>query len=118
MNIFRNLPIKYKIIVMILLVTVLTLVMGFSLVVLRDIKTFRQNPLDSTLLNAKLTGSNCIPPLVFQDQSGAEEVLSTLQSLNNLLYAGVWDATGKQFASFSRFKPGYHPIRAEKFTLL
>jgi len=109
MNYFRNLSIKYKIILIILFVTVLTLVMGFSLVVLRDIKTFRQNLLDSTLLNAKLTGANCIPPLVFQDQSGAEEVLSTLQSLDNLLYAGVWDATGKQFASFSRFTPDAIP---------
>ncbi|HCL00742.1 MAG TPA: hypothetical protein DHW42_11640 [Candidatus Marinimicrobia bacterium] len=109
MKLFRNLSIKYKIIVIILFVTVLILVMGFSFDILRNIKTLKQNLLDSTFLNAKLTGANCIPPLVFQDQTGAEEVLSTLQSLDNLLYAGVWDATGKQFASFSRFTPDAIP---------
>jgi signal transduction histidine kinase/CheY-like chemotaxis protein len=102
MNIFKNLSIKNKIISIILFVSTLTLVIGFTIVGIRDVKRLKQEMLLNNLMNTKLIGEYTIAPLTFGDNVGAENILSKLSTIPEIVSGALYDHNGVLFASYKR----------------
>ena len=68
MSIFYNLSIRNKLIGIILFVTILTLGIAFTLVIVSNIKTFKEDMKNNTIVTAQVIGEYCISPLVFKDK--------------------------------------------------
>ncbi len=100
MNVFKNLSIKAKLVVIILVVTTTVLSLGFTYIFIYDVKSLKNNLVNLSIMNARLVGGHCVTPLIFGDQYGAREVLSTIQNFPQLLYACVYDTNGNIFAEF------------------
>lgn len=102
MNIFRNLSIKHKIISIILFVSTLTIVIGFIIVGIRDVKRLKQEMLLNNLMNTKLIGEYTIAPLTFGDNAGAENILSKLSTIPEIVSGALYDHNGVLFASYKK----------------
>ncbi|NOQ25289.1 MAG: response regulator [Bacteroidales bacterium] len=102
MNIFQNLSIKNKIISIILFVSTLTIVIGFVIVGIRDVKRLKQEMLLNNLMNTKLIGEYTIAPLTFGDNAGAENILSKLSTIPEIVSGALYDHNGVLFASYKK----------------
>jgi len=102
MRFIRNLSIKHKLVVLVLLVTIPIYFIGFSFIIVRDVLQLRRNLVNETRLAAGLVGEYCITPMVFEDRTGAYEILERLQAMPNIEDGYLYHETGGLFASFSR----------------
>lgn len=100
MQLIKNLSIRYKLIVIILFTSVVALGIGFSAVFYHDIKTFREETVNSTRMTARLMGEHCATSLEFQYKSGVDEVLEKLESLPSITVGIVYDEEGKIFSQY------------------
>ncbi len=98
----RNLSIRNKLLVMILVVTIFSIGVGFTFYFIRNILYLKTDIMHSTLLTAKLTAGYCEAPLAFDDALGAEEALSKLDAMPSVNYACIYDPQGKVFAKFRK----------------
>ncbi|TAE23721.1 MAG: HAMP domain-containing protein [Candidatus Kapaibacterium sp.] len=96
----QNLSIRSKLIGIILLCTVLALVLGFSFIVVKNIRTAKQDMVRSSAALAQVVGDYCTPSLAFQNTDDAEEALTRLSSVTAVRYAAVYDKAGNLFAEF------------------
>jgi PAS domain S-box-containing protein len=102
MKTFKKLSIKNKLVAIIVLVTTLAVVSGFTVDILRTNAAMRSELLHSTELHAKLLGEYCVVPLTFDDQEEAVNVLAKLRSLPSIESGYLYDAKGGLFAAFER----------------
>lgn len=96
----KDLSIKNKIIAIILMVTILTISLGFTFIAFWDINRIKSNIQSNLVLNAKLVGDYCVVPLTFGDQEQATEALSRLQYIEFIEIGCLYDKTGKLFAKY------------------
>lgn len=118
---FRGLSIKNKLVVIILTVAFIATGLGFTFVIISDIRTFRDNMVDNTVMNARLIGEYAVTPLVFDDREGAQEILNKLGALPDMMNGYVYDNDGGLFASYNREGPMTAPLpeigeRASEFS--
>ncbi len=100
MGILYNLSIRNKLIGITLLVTILALGIGFTLVIVSNIQSFKEDMKNNTVVMAHVIGEYCVSPLVFNDSVGAEEILATLKDVPSITKARVYDTDGGLFATF------------------
>ena len=100
MKLFQNISIKNKIISIILIVSTLTMLIGFTIVGISDIKSLKKEMLLNSLMNTKLIGEYSIAPLTFDDNVGAENILSKLSTNPSVKSAALYDRNGILFASY------------------
>ena len=106
-----NLSIKNRLIGIILLVSVIALLLGFTVTAIKDINSYKSEMLHSTIIKANLIGEYCVAPLVFKDISGAEAVLTKLQNIPSIQYGSVFNDKGEIFAAFGlKAKTGVPPL--------
>ena len=67
-----------------------------------DMVTFRAGIVRNLSTQAQIIGSNSISALIFNDQQSAENTLSALKATHNIMFAGIYSADGRLFASYSR----------------
>jgi len=101
MSIFYNLSIRNKLIGIILFVTILALGIGFTLVIVSNIKSFKEDMKDHTIVTTQVIGDYCVSPLIFEDSAGAEEILAKLADVPSIVKAKVYDPDGELFAEFA-----------------
>lgn len=101
MKLFQNLSIRNKLIGIILFVTILTLGSGFTLVIISDIKSFKEDMKNHTIVIAQVTGDYCVSPLIFGDNTGAEQILAKLSAIPSIVNAIIYEMNGEIFAAFS-----------------
>ncbi len=99
---FRKLSIKNKLVLIILIAAFIALGLGFTFVIINDIRTFREDMLYNTVINARLIGEYAVTPLVFNDQEGAGEILKKLSALPGIMNGHVYDSNGNLFAVYNR----------------
>ncbi|MCP4117499.1 MAG: PAS domain S-box protein [Desulfobacteraceae bacterium] len=99
---FRNLSIKKKIIGIIISSTLVAIFLGFGVVIINDIRIFKEDMHDNALISAQLIGDYLVSPLVFEDKNGAEEMLARLEGMHAVDNGVLYDDKGLPFASFSR----------------
>lgn len=102
MRLFQNISIKNKIIGIVLIVSTVTMIIGFTIVGISDIKSLKDEMLINSLMNTKLIGEYSIAPLTFDDNTGAENILSKLSTNPSIISAALYDRNGILFASYKR----------------
>jgi len=96
----KTLSIRNKIILIVLFITILLIGLGFTSVIIREIKSIKTDLVNNTKMNAKLIGEYCVTPLAFVNKQGAEEILSKLQSIIIVMNGYLFDENGKLFAYY------------------
>lgn len=95
-----DLSIKNKIILIILLVTFLTLGLGFVFIANWNINRIKSEIQSNLVLNAKLVGNYCVVPLTFGDNEQAAEALSHLKDIEFIEAGYLFDREGAIFATY------------------
>lgn len=106
MKFFRDLSIRNKLIAIILFSTILTIGTGFAFVVRTEIRTFKKDMAENTVLNTRILGEYCVTPLAFYDRNGAEDILARMQVLTSIEDVLLFDESGDLFAAYHRSGDG------------
>jgi len=99
---FQNMSIKNKIVGIILLTSSVTLIVGFTIIGINDINSLKKKLLATAILNTQLVGDYSVASLTFDDNEGAEEILSKLESLPDFMSGAIYDRNGILFASYKK----------------
>jgi len=102
----RDLSIKNKLIGIVFLITFLALFSGSLFVILADIRTFRRDAVERTMLIARVMGDSCVSDLTFGDKKESEKTLARLASVPSMRFAHLYDAKGLLFSSYRRASVG------------
>ncbi len=101
----QNVSIKQKLEAMILLTSAVVLLLSLSLFMVVEISSARDQAVDDLRTLARVLGANSSAAIAFRDSDTATEVLSSLSSQDNVLWAGITVKEGRLFAEY----------RAERF---
>jgi PAS domain S-box-containing protein len=107
----QNLPIKSKIALIVLLVTAFSLIAGFTFVIVRDIRTFRNDMMENTVAVARIIGDYSVVDLAFRDPEASRGTLSKLSSMSNIDAVFLYDSSGNLFSSYVRHGKENKPPR-------
>lgn len=100
MNLFKNLSIKVKMILIIQIVSLLSLLIGFSFMIFSNITSFKEDMKNNTIINANLIGEHCAVPLAFDVSENANETLNKLRSIPSIEAGIVYNDKNEVFAEF------------------
>ncbi len=100
MTLFKNLSIKFKMILIIQIVSLLSLLIGFSFMIFSNIKNFKKDMENNTIINANLIGEYCAVPLAFDVSENASETLNKLQSIPSIKVGIVYNDKNEVFSQF------------------
>jgi len=101
MNIFKNLSIKLKMILIIQIVSLLSLLIGFTFMMLSVIANFKEDMKNNTIINANLIGEYCAVPLAFDVSENAKETLDKLKNIPSIKVGIVYNNKNQIFAEFN-----------------
>jgi signal transduction histidine kinase len=96
----KNMPIRRKLMVIILVTTVTALVLMRSVSLAYEFFTFRQALLQHLSIVGEVIAANSTAALAFDDQNGAEENLAALKAEKSVSLAALYDESGKLFATY------------------
>ncbi|MEA3317044.1 MAG: ATP-binding protein [Bacteroidota bacterium] len=102
MDLIKNISIKNKILAIILLVVILTISIGFFIVSINEIKSYKKDLLATTKMNTKLIGEYCVPALLFDDNDGAKNILSKLKNIPYVESGALYKKNGVLFSSYKK----------------
>lgn len=102
MKFLDNISIKYKIISLILIVSIVTIGVGFTAIMLNDIRYLRRDVQVNSIINANLLGEFCVAPLMFDDKEGALEILNKIEKLPYAQSVAIYDQNNILFAKFNK----------------
>lgn len=98
--IFKNLSIKVKMMLIIQLVSLSSLLLGFTYVIFSNITDFKEDMKNNAVINATLVGDYCAVPLVFDVSESATETLGKLQNIPSLEVGIVYNDKNEVFAEY------------------
>src|ERR1700722_8309153 len=102
MSWLRDLPIRKKLSLVIVLSCSVVLLLACSILVIYQVINFRQNmALNSTVL-ADVLAKNTQAALTFQDEGGAPQPLDALQAQPSVITACLYNSEGERFATYAR----------------
>jgi signal transduction histidine kinase/ActR/RegA family two-component response regulator len=96
----RNIPIKRKLMVVILLTSGFAIILMGSALITYELVTFRSALTNNIEVLAQIIGSNSTAALAFDDRQNANEILRALAAENQITAAAIYDRNGRLFASF------------------
>ena len=99
-SIFLNQSIRFKLITMVMSVTILALLGVSWLEYKRSINEHKEQMLAQAKLNNNLFVELSIAALTFEDKSGATDQLATLKNLPQVIYAFLYNSNGDLFAKY------------------
>lgn len=100
MKFHSRLSIRQKIISIILAVTLLSIITGFTLEIFSTIRAAEKELTDNAILNAKVTADNLIFPILFDDNAGANNTLSKLENTPAIVYGAVFTPNDTIYAGY------------------
>ena len=100
---FSNLSIRGKLVVVILASTLPPLIVGFSYVVLTDLRQFRVDLIERSDLVTHTVSSYLAVGLAFEDHKETQRGMEPLQALDQTLDVYVYDNEGRLFERYHRF---------------
>lgn len=95
---FKDLPIKGKLIVLTVVISGISVLASAGLFVVQDIVMHKRTAMNDLELVAEVIGANVALALTFHDVGAAQEVLTSLEKMPDVVYAVVFDKDGKVFA--------------------
>jgi signal transduction histidine kinase len=96
----RRLSIRWKVIGIVLLSTVVPLALGFAVVIINDVRSLRRELVDQTVLIARVTAENSVTDVAFNDRQSSQRTLSKLGTIPNIRWAAIFDAHGERFSDY------------------
>lgn len=97
---FRDISIKRKLMVIIMLTSMISLTLCAAAFVTTELLLFRDGMLEDLSTMAEIIGTNCTAALAFNDQKAAEEILAALKAEPHIVSARIFTADGKIFAQY------------------
>src|ERR1035437_8416900 len=101
MKFLNRLSIRKKIISIILAVTIISIITGFTIEIFSNIKTARTELKDNISLDTKLIADYVIPSFLFDDKSGANDILQKLENIPSIIYGAAFVPDGTIYAKYS-----------------
>lgn len=105
----KKFTIKNKIILITLSVTMLSLGIWLVVVIYNNIKGFKRDMVENTLMNTKLIGEYCVAPITFDDKASAEGILIKLQNIPSIENGKLYDIQGNLFAEYNKTASAFTP---------
>lgn len=102
MNLLKNISIKHKLIIVILIVTLLATGVGFTIVYIKTVKDEKNNLISNVTMNAKLIAEYCVTGLIFERTSAVKDALNKLETTSYIENAFVFDINGRFFTDWNR----------------
>lgn len=96
----KNLSIKFKMILVIQLVSLFSLVIGLTYVIFSNIANFKEDMKNNTIINANLIGEYCAVSLDFDVSENAVETLEKLKNIPSVDVGIVYNNENEIFADF------------------
>jgi signal transduction histidine kinase len=100
MNIFNNINIKYKLILIGLLTSGIAILFSSGIFVTADVIFTRRALIQDLATMAEIIGANSTAAIVFDDERAAEKALSALKAKPNVIRASIVTPEGKVFAEY------------------
>ncbi|MCK5055391.1 MAG: HAMP domain-containing protein [Candidatus Aminicenantes bacterium] len=120
---FKNLSIKNKLVSIVLFVSILAILIGFTIVVYQDIKIFKQDLVNATKMSAQVMVEFCTTGLSFGAEYAKQvegEIKRFLKAMPIIEAGCVYDEKGEKYAFYkkagSTFKPDMSAGTADEFT--
>ena len=102
MKIFKDFSIKTKLIVIILLVTIWTVVIGAAVMTYMNIESYKKDMMTNISLQGRLVGRDYAGILSFGTPGEMDNVLKHWESLPSFINAAVYNQEGELFAAFDK----------------
>lgn len=102
MIILRNMTIKYKLMLILMLACTIGLILAGGAFIGIEYRVISDNMIQDLLTRSAMTAENCKAALAFQDSKDAERVLQTLHVDHSVVFAGVYDKKNNLFAAYYR----------------
>ena len=102
---FKDLPIRRKLTVIILLTTVAALLLTLSVFFGYEFLTFRQATLHQLSTVGEVIAANSTAALAFQNEDDAKDILAALKAEQHVTAAALYDKTGHLFAKYPASVP-------------
>jgi signal transduction histidine kinase/CheY-like chemotaxis protein len=99
---FGRLSIRNKLIGIILAINLVSLGVGFLLVIASDVRNLRRDLVESTALVAQVIGDYSVTDLAFLDREESAKSLAKLASFRDVEMVCLYDTDGKLFSSYVR----------------
>ncbi len=105
MMLFNHFTIRQKLIGILLTVTIISLLIGFSIEVYSNILASKKELVNNISLDAKLISDYSVPAILFDDKKTAENILVKLRNIPSVLFGVIYDKQSDVFATY--YKSGY-----------
>ncbi|HEY5838565.1 MAG TPA: histidine kinase dimerization/phospho-acceptor domain-containing protein, partial [Pyrinomonadaceae bacterium] len=102
MQVFRNLSIKRKLTLMIMVISIFTLLLSFALIMTYDRILDRRAMVRNLTTQAEIIGNNSTAAITFNDPESAKEVLTALKARPEIISAVIYTSDQKAFARYQR----------------
>lgn len=99
---FGKLSLRGKLIVVITTVSALVLILAGTVFGVYALISFRHTIVKTTETTAEILGTQCIAPILFNDEHAATETLSALSSEKNIISGAIFRSDGSNFASYAK----------------
>ncbi len=97
----ENFSIRSKLIGIILVSTISALTIGFTLIILINIRSLERDMVDNTMVIARVIGDYSVGPLGFHFQEEAIDALNKLEGIQEIQYAYLYDKDNRFFAAYT-----------------
>ena len=97
-----RLSIVWKVMIVSLVSSTLSLIAAYATIALFDVAHHRYNAAHHALSVAQITASNVAAAVTFHDEKACSDVLSSLNTIREVMAAGVFTPDGKLFARYVR----------------
>lgn len=123
MMLFRNMPIRRKLMRIIFLISGIVLLVTCVTFFIYEFYAFRKTTTEKLSTIGKIIAANSTAALAFDDPDAAKEILAALKTEPNIVAAALYDAEGKLFSDYASVsntnafppepgKEGYHFVRS------
>lgn len=102
---FRDIPIRKKLTLLILCMTLLALGLAFAGITIFERASFRKSAEAELSTLADTIGANAAASLAFNDAQTARQILSALHLQAGVVNARLYDTQGRLFAEYDRLSP-------------
>src|SRR5260221_8826426 len=101
----RNVPIRQKLMTVLLLTSGTVLLLTCAAFITYEIITLRKSMVDAYKTRAKIIAANSTAALAFQNEDDATEVLGALKTDERVIEACIYDMKGRVFAKYPADAP-------------
>jgi hypothetical protein len=118
MPMFRNLPIKWKLLWVSMLASSTALLLICVAFIAYELMMFRDIMVRQLSAQAEIVGANSVSALLFNDPRAAAETLAALRAQPHIISAGIYTPDGRAFATYVRGQTGQTPALPEHLVAL